>query len=213
MVGLSAEIVADLQLAAPEGLQRVADRRWVGEPHDGIRRILEFQALKGAQYSARWGFSVDFVPNLQGDRLSWKRTAKTAMFDLCIDPIDVEGHVPDWCAFTSDGRNGGMKKIVRAVKEQVSRDFARINTLHDLLELYQQRAAMRFRRFGLANYVQTDLAWGLVEMATGDEEGGTNRIAAFCDRFGVPPETPILVKAKREALQHLDNGAPAVPSD
>jgi hypothetical protein len=213
MVGLSAQIVADLQVAAPEGLQRVADRRWVSEPHDGIRRILEFQALKGAQYSARWGLSVDFVPNLQGARLSWKRTAKTAMFDLCIDPIDVEGHVPNWCALTADTRDGAMKKIVRAVREQASRDFARINTLHDLRELFQLRAAMRFRRFGPKNYVQTDLAWGLVEMATGDQEGGAKRIAAFCDRFGVPPETPILVKAKREALQHVGDEAPAVPSD
>lgn len=213
MVELSAEIVAHLQAAAPEGLQRVADRRWVGEPHDGIRRILEFQALKGAQYSARWGFSVDFVPNLQGVRLSWKRTAKTAMFDLCIDPIDVEGHVPNWCAFTADARNGPVKKIVRAVREQSSRDFARINTLQDLRELFQQRAAMRFRRFNLANYVQTDLAWGLVEMATGEEESGANRIAAFCDRLGVASETPILVKAQQEALRRLDGGAPAVPSN
>jgi len=204
MAAFSEEVVLTLQDAAPEGLQRISDRRWVGEPHRGIRRILEFEALKGGQYSARWGFSVDCVPRLQGKRLSWKRTAKAAVFDLCIDPIDVEGHVPNWCSFTADVRANSVKKIARAVREHASRDLARINTLQDLHELFQQRADMRFRRFSLANYVQTDLAWGMLQLAIGDMEGGNNRIAAFCEQFGVDPAAAILVKAKQEVLQEHD---------
>lgn len=206
MAAFSEEVILALQDAAPEGLRRIADRRWVSEPHRGIRKILEFEALKGAQYSARWGFSVDFVPRLQGKRLSWKRTEKAAALDLCIDPIDVEGNVPKWCSFTSDVRADGIKKIARNVREHASRDFARINTLHDLRELFQQRANMKFRRFGLANYVQADLAWGMLQLATGDLEEGVSRIAAFCERFGVDPMEPILVKAKQEALQLHDAG-------
>lgn len=201
MAAFSDEIVAALHDAAPEGLQRVADRRWIGEPHGGIRRILEFQAMKGAQYSARWGFSVDCVPRLQGKRLAWKRTARTAVFDLCINPIDVEGYVPDWCSFTSDVQINRIRKIAQTVRKDASRDLARINTLYDLRELFQRRAAMKFRRFGLANYVQTDLAWGLLQLATGEVEGGNKRIAAFCERFGVDPAAAILAKAKQEAFQ------------
>ena len=63
---------------------------------------------------------------------------------------------------------------------------------------------MRFRRFGPENYVQTDLAWGLVQVATGDAEGGANRISAFCEQFGVDPMASVLVKAQQEALrQHV----------
>ena len=203
-VALSEEILHALQDAAPAELRRVGDRRWIGETAGGIRRIVEFEALKGAQYSARWGFSVDFVPRLQGKRLVWKRTSATAVFDLCIDPIDVEGRVPDWCSFTSYSPLGEVRKIARAVRQHASMDFARVNTLNDLRNLFRQRATMRFRRFGPENYVQTDLAWGLVQVATGDAEGGANRISAFCEQFGVDPMASVLVKAQQEALrQHV----------
>ncbi len=201
MGALSEEVLSALQEAAPADLQRVADRRWIGETAKGIRKILEFEALKGAQYSARWGFSVDFVPRVQGKRLSWKRTPATATFDLCIDPIDVEGRVPDWCSFTSDASASGIKKIARAVREQASLDLLRVDTLHDLRELFQQRATMKFRRFGPENYVQTDLAWGMLQLATGEVQGGDARIAAFCEHFDVDPAATILMKAKQEAFQ------------
>lgn len=201
MSAFSEQVGLALQDAAPEGLQRLTDTRWIGEPQDGIRKILEFQALKGGQYSARWGFSVDFVPRVRGAALSWKRAAKAAVFDLCIDPIDLEGQPPSWCAFTADVRADQLEKIVRAVREQASRDLARVKSPHDLLDLFQDRARLRFRRFALGDYVQTDLAWGLLQLATGDVEGGNPRIAAFCEQFGVDPAASILVEARQEALR------------
>jgi hypothetical protein len=76
------------------GFEPVGPRRWVSCVNPPIRRIFEFQALKGATYSARWGFSLDFVSALRGGRLRWKRSSKAAAFDLCIDPIDEPGDVP-----------------------------------------------------------------------------------------------------------------------
>ncbi|MCX5512439.1 hypothetical protein [Kaistia algarum] len=93
-MALSEEVILALHDAAPAELQRVADRRWIGETSGGIRKILEFQAYRGEHYSARWGFSVDFVPRLTKGGLAWKRTSASARFDLCIDPIDVEGIIP-----------------------------------------------------------------------------------------------------------------------
>lgn len=204
MAAFSDDILLALGDAAPTGLGRVADRRWVGEAVGGIRRMLEFTALKGDQYSARWGFSVDFVPQLKGERLAWKRTPATAAFDLAIDPVDVEAHVPTWCSFNRDVRIGRVRKVARAVRAQASLDFDRVDTLQDLLKLFEQRETMRFVRFGPENYVQTDLARGLLQLATGDSQGAADRIRAFCDRFGVDPETPILAKAKQEALRRRD---------
>jgi hypothetical protein len=73
---------------SPLDLEQIRPRRWVATAQPPIRSIFEFQALKGANYSARWGLSLDFVPLWRADGLRWKRTAKTANFDLCIDPID-----------------------------------------------------------------------------------------------------------------------------
>ncbi len=80
------------------GFDLVRPRRWVSNTMGATRRIFEFQALKGATYSARWGFSLDFVPVMRNGHLRWKRTPKGAEFDLCIDPIDEFGDVPDWCS-------------------------------------------------------------------------------------------------------------------
>ncbi|MCX5512440.1 hypothetical protein [Kaistia algarum] len=94
--------------------------------------------------------------------------------------------------------------MARAVRKLASRDLARISTLHDLRELFEQRATMKFQRFDLTNYVQTDIAWGMLQLATGDREGSESRIAAFCHEHGIDPATPILVAAKEQALQHRD---------
>jgi hypothetical protein len=85
---------------SPLGFERIRPRRWVAAARPLVRSIFEFQALKGATYSARWGFSLDFVPLWHADGLKWKRTAKTANFDLCIDPIDQYLGPPDWCSFS-----------------------------------------------------------------------------------------------------------------
>lgn len=49
--------------------ERVGELKWVSEPIHHVRRIVEFQTMKGAEYSGRWGYSIDFVPALAGKNL------------------------------------------------------------------------------------------------------------------------------------------------
>ncbi len=58
---------------------------------------------------------------------------------------------------------------------------------------------MQFRRFSLQNYAQTDLAWGLLLLATGKAEEGYRRLANFCESFEIDRSTAILQKAVAEA--------------
>lgn len=95
----SDEVLQAVHEAIPTDFHQVSERRWVSDPCNAIRRIIEFQAVKGLRYSARWGFSIDFVPRLSGVRLSWKRTLKTADFDLTIDPIDIDRRGPQLVFF------------------------------------------------------------------------------------------------------------------
>ncbi len=67
--------------------------------------------------------------------------------------------------------------------------------------MFEERSRLKFRRFGLTNYVQTDLAWGLLHLAIGETDAGAERLARFCERFGVRTDDATLSKAKVEAAR------------
>lgn len=197
--GLPEPTLNALHRAAPDGFERTSDRRWVSEPRNEIRRILEFQAIKGAQYSARWGFGVDFVPKVRGGRPSWKRTSKTADFDVTIDPIDDAGSVQRWCSIVATDSVRHVDAVARDVWAKASEDFARVVAVADLLDLMNARATMTFRRFGPHNYVQTDLTRGLIQIAVGDLDEGMTLVGTFCERFDVLQDDAVLAKAVAHA--------------
>jgi hypothetical protein len=182
---------------APLGFERTRPRHWVQTSRLHIRSIFEFQALKGGQYSARWGLSLDFVPRLRAGELRWKRTAKTANFDLCIDPIDEHGYVPRWCSFSRSTPPGEdrMALTAKATTRAAKLDFGRVTSIFDVIAIFRQRAAMRFRRFSLPNYVQTDLAWGLSLIAVREVAEGERHLQLFCDRFLIDRQDKMIRQA------------------
>jgi hypothetical protein len=198
------DMIVHAQLS-PLGFERIRPRFWVEGQGPPIRRLFEFQALKGASYSARWGFSLDFVPIQRSSRLQWKRTAKTASFDLCIDPIDQAGEVPDsWYVsrFIFPLKSYDWSKFTRTVKNATlvaQPDFSRIISIGDIVAIFNERSAMKFRRFSLENYIQTHLAWGLCLMAIGEAEEGERHLEKYCDRFSVDRTDRIICEAEREA--------------
>ncbi len=192
-----AEVLADT--SAPD-FQRVGDLLWVSEPKDHMRYLLKFQAMKGMTFSACWGVSVDFVPIFAGGKLKWKRTAKSAAFDLCIDPIDSSESIPGWCSFYANDRDYHVKRSTSAAVKAARLDWSKITTLRDVADTFERRTKMEFKRFSLENYVQTDLAWGLVLIALGRLNEGQHHLDAFCQQFAIAPGSPILEKAKDEAI-------------
>jgi hypothetical protein len=186
---------------SPLGFERIRPRRWVAAAQPLIRSIFEFQALKDATYSARWGFSLDFVPLWRADGLKWKQTAKTANFDLCIDPIDQYGGPPDWCSYSRPiwpGEVANFPRMAAAVKESTRAaklDFSRANSISDLVAMFQERAAMRFQRFSLENYTQTHLAWGLTLVAVGEATEGKRHLELFCASFSIDRNDRMLCQA------------------
>ena len=194
------DIVAGvLEGALPPGFRRVGDLFWVSSPTDHIRYLLKFQAMKGMTFSACWGVSVDFVPIFSGGKLRWKRTAKSAAFDLCLDPIDSSGRIPSWCSFYSNDRAHHVERAATAAVKAARSDWSKITALKDVADTFERRAKMQFQRFSLENYVQTDLAWGLVLVALGQADQGQRHLDAFCEQFAIAPETAILAKARAEA--------------
>jgi hypothetical protein len=166
-----------------------------------------FYPLKGMRYTAHWGFSLDFVPHLKGGHLRWKRTSKTASLDLCIDPTDESGGVPAWCSIgfyppiAVPARNE-IVEVAAATSQKASTDFARVASVRDIVALFEERSKMKFRRFSLKNYVQTDIAWGLALIAVGRPDEGETHIAAYCQHFRVDRDDPLLDKARLAAAGH-----------
>ena len=197
-----------------KGFQHVRSFRWVEQTPGPIRRIFEFQAIGagGHTRSACWGFSLDFVPKFRGRQLRWKRTAKSAEFDLCIDPIDSEGRATEGFSFSYiEGPDRPpsrdlLSRLVGRTAHLAGRDFVRVTTVDDVIRVFEERAEMKFRRFSLDNYVQTHIAWGLALVATGRQAEGQAHILRFCEHFKVEWGHPILLKAEAEALR-LAGGA------
>jgi hypothetical protein len=192
---------------SPMGFDRVRPRRWVSGSKGLIRRLFEFEALKGARYSARWGFSLDFVPDLRTGHLRWKRTSKSAKFDLCINPIDPFAAPLDWCSLLHlPGYDEVSIKDINRVVADTTRaarvDFARVDSVGDLVAIFQERAQMTFRRFSLENYVQTHIAWGLGLVAIGKGEEGEAHIRLFCERNVIDRNDPLIRKAEAEAIRY-----------
>lgn len=179
--------------------QRVGDLSWVSHPEDHIRYHFRFQALKGWAYAGCWGVSIDFVPRLAGQKLTWKRTEKTAVCDLTIDPVDTTGYVPRWCTFYAVERDRQVARAARAAWKAAKSDFSRINGLADVVGMFEQRSTMRFRRFSPENYVQTDIAWGLSLIALGRPDQGEKLIEKYCANFGIHRDTPVLLSAMKQA--------------
>jgi hypothetical protein len=148
-ISIAAPVLAariDMILSAelsPLGFERIRPRHWVDSTRPPIRRIFEFQPLKGDRYSARWGLSINFVPTQRNGKLAWKRTAKTARFDLCIDPIDREGRV-EWCSmsrFIFALTTYDWGKVTRAVLNGVKAahsDFARVASPRNIVEILEE---------------------------------------------------------------------------
>lgn len=200
MIELLRETIATaLEGQWPAGFLRVAERRWVGPSIPHFRYLFEIQDMKGGKHSARWGVSVAFVPRLKGKKLNWKKTADKADFDLCIDPVDVSGSIPDWCSFRESDSASRVRKAALASLDAAKADWSGLKSLSDIAQCFENRSRMRFERFSPQNYVQTDLAWGLVHVALGNREQGERHLQSFCGNFDVPPDNPVLIQARTEA--------------
>ncbi|GGG32194.1 hypothetical protein GCM10010964_20180 [Caldovatus sediminis] len=199
-------------LLLPTGFAAVRARRWVRSTKAMVREVFEIQALKGNRFSARWGFSLDFVPACRNRRLRWKGTDGAADFDLCIDPIDEAGSVPDWCSFSDPSATWrGASKLARVASEAVAaarKDSDAVCSPRDVVRLFERRSTMRFARFGLDDYVQTHLAWGLALIAAGRPAEAEPHISRFCDEFGIARGDPLLAKAAAMASAAATGGGP-----
>jgi hypothetical protein len=188
------------------GFERIRPRYWVDSTRPPVRRIFEFRALKGDSYSARWGFSLDFVPELRTNRLAWKRTAKSARLDLRFDPMDQEPGRVEWCRFSRfifPKKTYDWNKVTRAVVNgaQAARsDFKRVQSLTDIAEMFREQSVRKVYRLLLENYIQSHIAWGLCLISLGKQHEAEDHLQKFCLQFSIDRNDRILRAAEDAAI-------------
>ena len=64
------------------GIAWCGDYRWVQAGDTPIRRIAQFNLMKGAGGIMSWGYSLSFVPAIVGGRLAYHRSAQNARKDI-----------------------------------------------------------------------------------------------------------------------------------
>lgn len=167
------------------GFHAVPTRKWVREDKTPIREIFEVQVLKGATYTAAWGFGLDFVPQYCRGKLHWKRTSTSCRGDLWIDPTDGPEELSAQCAFLNlpGQQEPTLHEIEHCIEQTVPRalaDFERVTDMTALERLFAEREQLPSHRFNFDDFPQSRLAWGLLLMALGRQREGEEKLAQFC---------------------------------
>lgn len=187
------------------GFEHVAPRKWVRGARAPIREIVDYQAYKGATYQPEWGVSLDFVPTPVGRRLKWKRTSKAALLDLRLNRI---GTVPTDEFFASRIVRRPRREALALFEQGAARasklaltQLESIMSLEEVVRRFEQWASMMPCGLGAENFVQTDLAWGLSQLACGKRESGERLLDIACKKLELEATDRVLLLAKAAALE------------
>ena len=187
------------------GFEQITPRKWVRSNKNQIRDLLEIQSLKGGVLSPRWGFSLDYVPHVSGSSIRWHRTAKSAIFDVCFDPIDENGpearsrYISRLYGATQARKQA--KRVQKKTLQEASGFWQRSSTLAELPQVFEFMKARPATRFGFYNYVQHPLAYAFTLARLGEEQQAREELGRYLGMEAVAESTmPRLLDLFDDAL-------------
>jgi hypothetical protein len=166
------------------GFEKVDRRKWVRSTKQPIRELVQINALKGARFCPAWGFSLDYVPHVSGASLRWHRSAKTAILDLCYDPMDYEMKLNEWSIPSLEGRRIARQEAERQTKMTLDLALPWFDTVIgdvDLVREFEAKKQRPFVRFGFYNYVQGPLAYAVVLARVGRFKDAEAEMGKYCE--------------------------------
>src|SRR5215469_2140701 len=72
------------------GFAFAGKRTWARNTKPHICELMRFFHMKGARITVTWGVALDFVPQVSGRGLRWKRLPQNLYFDLDWCPVDYD---------------------------------------------------------------------------------------------------------------------------
>jgi hypothetical protein len=110
---------------------------------DGIRAVVDVQAVKGGQFDIRYGVCCDWVPHRQGETFRWHRTLKQTRLDLWVDHFTADAEPQQWISSLEGEKQLGRQaaKAVRQVAQSAAAWWdATADETGVLSEAYRQAA-------------------------------------------------------------------------
>jgi len=111
--------------------------KWAELGDSPVRRVFQIRYLKGKTAVLSWGLSFSFLPVLQGSRLVYHRTARSARLDVREEPKDFRASFSSPTRFEYIDcydeffRSSFAKYLIRIAPEAVSW-FEQIRSLEDV---------------------------------------------------------------------------------
>jgi hypothetical protein len=114
---------------------KIEKLKWVRNSKKPIREIFQLTPMKGGDYWAWWGVSLDFCPHVVGSTsVKWHRTDKSCLFDFfqrhsCGMAISTLG--------TESGAREQSQLLAETAVPTALRWFEKIQNLESLAEMYE----------------------------------------------------------------------------
>jgi hypothetical protein len=122
--------------------------KWAEADDAAVRRVFQISYLKGKCAVLSWGLSLRFLPVIQGSRLVYHRTARSARLDVREEPRDFRASFSSPTRFNSincfeEFFSSSFAKYLTHVAPEAVGWFERIRSLEDVeLELERQAQSM-----------------------------------------------------------------------
>lgn len=176
-------------------------RYWVRQRLPFGFDVFQLQAIGQSALSPRWGFSLAYVPEIRGGRLRWHRTARTPVFDIVVDPLDLI--LPEHATFMlyksrkRDSLHATLHEQAPRLVQQAQQTWASVDDLEALARLLRELQARKTVRFAFHNYVQQPLAYAFTLARLGRLDEARTELQK--SRYMNEPE---LAQQLNEALNH-----------
>jgi hypothetical protein len=140
------ELIGEVLQPLVAEFQHVRGLMWARELNDGIRAVVDVQAIKGAQFDASYGICCEWVPFQRGQGYRWHRTLKQTRLDLWVDHFTLDAEPRQWIA-TSGGEAMLRRQARRAMQQVAERAPTWWDTVSDpagVLSEARRQAANRY---------------------------------------------------------------------
>ncbi|KQL42357.1 hypothetical protein AN960_03725 [Bacillus sp. FJAT-25509] len=114
----------------PLGLKWRGDYYWVGENENGIRKVFHYVPSKGGMGCFSYGYCLDFIPLLSGNKLRYFRTEKGAR-----ELISIRGDISEISQWVKDDVKQSIVNAIKTDIKQIEKHFKSVPSIEDVRKI------------------------------------------------------------------------------
>jgi hypothetical protein len=212
-------MAAGRRYLVPRGFAPLAARTWVRCRVQGIHDVCMFVRERGGVLWAHWGFHLDGIPVIRGDRISNPKVAAAMDLHLRFDPYDVDPDAcrhDDWAIVqlsrTPSDAIGDLRKLESPMLACADETFRSVQNWTDLIPLFEGKRAGTGRRYSWSTCPDLGFSLAFTHVRSGRRE---DAMAAYLEWearcSGQVHNDFVLEKARKRFVRALEESAPKTP--